>query len=90
MPKAAELADALALQGVGLEPRTLQTLLSRLARQGLVQEALPLLDMWLQQQEEVLAEEDGDVTVPLQVLTGLVEAAAKAESPHLVLQMLAR
>lgn len=33
MPKAAELADALALQGIGLEGRTLQNLLAGMARQ---------------------------------------------------------
>lgn len=54
-------------------------------------EALPLLDMWLQQQADALSHDDEGVTrAPLAVLTALLEAAARAESAALVLQVLTR
>eukprot|EP00887_Chlorella_sp_A99_P002799 scaffold6.g2799.t1 len=87
--KAAELADALVLQGVPLEERTLHTLVAGLARQGAVAHALPLLDVWLLQQAEEL-EDDASAEGAMRLLTALLDAAAHGESTQLVLQVLTR
>jgi hypothetical protein len=88
--QAADLAEALSLQGVGLERRTLWALAHGLGRHGLVDRALPLADQWLGLQAEVLEDDEAAHQAPLQLLTHLMECAARADEPETVLQVLAR
>ncbi|KAL6768679.1 hypothetical protein ACKKBF_B15760 [Auxenochlorella protothecoides x Auxenochlorella symbiontica] len=49
--RAAELADALLLQGIPLEAKTLRSLVMGLAGTGRLEDALPFLDRWLAAEE---------------------------------------
>jgi hypothetical protein len=62
---------------------------SGLARADALPEALPVLDAWLQQQEEALAD-DAAAAAPLAVLSQLLDAAARGEQTQLMLHVLAR
>lgn len=48
-----------------------------------------MLDAWLQQQQEALAE-DAATLAPLHVMTQLIDAAARSDDTHLLLQVLMR
>ncbi|KAL4457439.1 hypothetical protein ABPG75_012304 [Micractinium tetrahymenae] len=87
--KAAEVAESLLQEGTPLEAHTLKALINSLARADELQAALPVLDAWLQQQEEALAE-DSNTHGPLQVMSLLMDTATRAENTQMVLQVLAR
>ncbi|PRW55912.1 hypothetical protein C2E21_5247 [Chlorella sorokiniana] len=87
--KAAEIAEALMLQGTRLEASTMRAIVDSLAKADALPEALPMVDAWLQQQEEAL-QDDANTRVPLQLLTTLMDTAARTENTHVILQVLTR
>ncbi|GAB4820849.1 hypothetical protein N2152v2_007895 [Parachlorella kessleri] len=91
--RAAELADILLVQGVQLDPQTLHDLVLGLTRRGKVALALPPLDRWLQHHADTLEEEEEDRGIradALHLMTGLVDAAARAEDTKMLRQVLVR
>ncbi|KAL4857841.1 Pentatricopeptide repeat-containing protein [Chlorella vulgaris] len=87
--KAAELAELLLQSGVPLDAHTVKALFAAMAKADLLGGSLPVLDAWLQQQQEALAE-DAATQAPLHVMTQLMDAAARSDDTHLLLQVLMR
>ena len=77
-------------------PLCAQVLITGLAKAQSLEAVLPVLDAWLVQQVEELegGGDDGDdeeaTQAPLQVMTLLMDTAARAEHTQLVLQVLSR
>ena len=88
--RAAELAGALQLEGVGVEPRTAQALIHGLAKVGMVDRGIPLLDGWLTANSSILDDDSAAQEGPHSVMTTLLEAAAQADDPDSVTQVLLR
>lgn len=88
--RAADLAGALQLEGVAVEARTAQSLVGALAASGAVDRGIQLLDGWLASNADLLEDDAAAEGGPLGVATALLEAAARADDPDAVSQVLLR
>lgn len=88
--RAADLAGALQLEGIGVEPRTAQALIYGLASAGMVDRGIQLLDGWLSANAAVLEDDEAAQEGPYSVMTTLLEAAAQADDPDSINQVLLR
>ena len=100
--RAADLATALQYQGITLEPRTVQSITQSLTATANIIKAIELLDSWLSANQEAIQEEaekeeeeleelaNAESDGAYQVITSLLEAAAKADDPDAINQILLR
>jgi len=88
--RAADLAGALQLEGVELEPRTAQSLINSLAHVGMVDKGFQLLDGWMNANIETLEDDEAAQDGPAHVMATLLEAAARADDTDAITQVLLR
>ncbi|KAL4534481.1 hypothetical protein Ndes2526A_g05377 [Nannochloris sp. 'desiccata'] len=88
--RAADLAGALQLEGVGIEPRTAQSLINGLAHAGMVDKGIELLDRWMNANIDILEDDESAQDGPAHVLATLLEAAARADDTDTITQVLLR
>jgi pentatricopeptide repeat protein len=88
--RAADLAGALQLEGVSIEPRTAQSLINGLAHAGMIDKGFELLDGWMNANVEVLEDDDAAQDGPAHVMATLLEAAAQADDTDAITQVLLR
>jgi pentatricopeptide repeat protein len=88
--RAADLAGALQLEGVGVEARTAQSLIHGLAHVGMVDKGIELLDGWMNANIDVLEDDDAAQEGPAHVMATLLEAAARADDTDAITQVLLR
>ncbi len=88
--RAADLAGALQIQGVGIEARTAQSLINGLAHVGRVDRGIELLDGWMNANIEILEDDEAAQEGPAHVMATLLEAAARADDTDAITQVLLR
>lgn len=88
--QAADLSQELRLQGMEVSLATLKMLVEGLTETGQADRALQVVDEWIASHHSTLEDDALAQQMPLDLLTALLEAAALADDPDVIMHALAR